>query len=69
MKLYSKGIVNGDIQTQYGMKAEEEFIKKGVSTLSFPLRWEEAPEGTQSFALTFEGHILQQAVLKGKYGQ
>lgn len=52
MKVSSNGIKNGVMEDKYGMRGPlNEF---GVPTYSLPLKIEDAPEGTVSFALVLE---------------
>jgi Raf kinase inhibitor-like YbhB/YbcL family protein len=53
MKVYSKGIVNGKIEKKYG-KYGTEFNVNGIPSCSLPICIEDAPEGTQTFALILE---------------
>ena len=49
--LKSDAFVNGAIAGKYGKESSD--VQEGIPQLSFPLSWEGAPEGTQSFALVF----------------
>lgn len=51
LRVYSSAFADGRIQARYG-KASPDAVE-GVPQLSFPVRWEGAPEGTKSFALVF----------------
>lgn len=53
MIVTSTGIVNGMIQDQFGGRGVQ-FNENGVPTYSLPLKIENAPEGTHSFALILE---------------
>lgn len=53
MKVTSTGIVNGVIDDKYG-KYGTQFNECGMPTYSLPLRIEDAPEGTVSFAIMLE---------------
>lgn len=53
MIVTSTGIVNGMIQDQFGGRGVQ-FNENGVPTYSLPLKIENAPEGTRSFALVLE---------------
>ena len=53
MFVTSTGIVNGMIQDQFGGRGTQ-FNENGVPTYSLPLKIENAPEGTRSFALVLE---------------
>ena len=50
-KVFSDGFQNGYIQEKYGKQSSD--CVQGIPQLSFPVRWEHAPEGTKSFALVF----------------
>lgn len=49
----SAGIINGIIQDQYGSRGEH-FNENGVPTFSLPLKIENAPVNTASFAIVLE---------------
>lgn len=53
MVVMSKGIVNGVIEDKYG-KHGKHFNENGMPTYSLPLKIEDAPEGTKSFAVVLE---------------
>ena len=53
MVVTSKGIVNGVIEDKYG-KHGKHFNENGMPTYSLPLKIEDAPEGTKSFAVVLE---------------
>ena len=53
MVVTSKGIVNGLIEDKYG-KHGKHFNENGMPTYSLPLKIEDAPEGTKSFAVVLE---------------
>ena len=53
MKLSSSGIVHGMIQDPYGKRGSV-FNENGVPAYSLPIRIEEAPSGTKSFAIVVE---------------
>lgn len=53
MNVTSKGIVNGIIEDQYG-KRRTAFNPNGIPTCSLPLKIEQAPVGTVSYALVLE---------------
>lgn len=53
MIVTSTGIVNGIIEDKYGKRGSQ-FNENGMSTYSLPLKIEDAPEGTKSFALVLE---------------
>lgn len=52
MKLSSEGIVNGKILDKYGKRGTQQ--KFGMPTLSIPLKIEESPKGTVSYAIIFD---------------
>lgn len=52
MKVTSKGIINGIIQDKYGKRGEVD--KYGIPTCSLPLKIENEPENTKSFAIFIE---------------
>lgn len=52
MTVTSRGIVNGEIELQYG-KHGAQFLK-GMPDFSLPLEIHHAPQGTQSFAIFLE---------------
>lgn len=51
LQVFSEAFSRGAIQPQYGKLSDD--VVQGVPQRSFPLRWEGAPEGTNSFALVF----------------
>ena len=51
LTLSSPAFQNGAIAAKYGKQSPDS--QEGIPQLSFPLSWEGAPEGTQSFALVF----------------
>lgn len=51
LKVFSDAFENGRIQEKYGKMSSDSI--QGVPQLSFPIRWEDAPDGTKSFALAF----------------
>ena len=51
LKVFSEAFENGRIQEKYGKMSDD--VIEGVPQLSFPIRWEDAPEGTKSFAVVF----------------
>ncbi|MDD3417169.1 MAG: YbhB/YbcL family Raf kinase inhibitor-like protein [Lachnospiraceae bacterium] len=53
MIVTSTGIVNGIIQDQFGGRGTQ-FNENGVPTYSLPIKIENSPENTQSFALVLE---------------
>ena len=53
MIVTSTGIIDGVIQDQYGGRGTQ-FNENGVPTFSLPLKIEEAPERTVSFAVVLE---------------
>ena len=53
MIVTSTGIINGVIQDQFGGRGTQ-FNKNGIPTYSLPLKIENAPEETVSFALILE---------------
>lgn len=53
MKVTSTGIVNGVIEDKYGKRGNQ-FNKGGMPTYSLPLKFENAPEHTVSFAVFLE---------------
>lgn len=52
MKITSKAIINGVIHDKYGKRGEVD--KYGIPTCSLPLKIEDAPKGTKSFAIVIE---------------
>ena len=52
MKVLSEGIINGEILDKFGKRGKEK--KFGMPTLSLPIKIENAPEKTKSFALIFD---------------
>ena len=52
MKVTSKGIVNGIINDKYGKRGELD--ANGIPMCSLPLKIEDAPAGTKSFAVVIE---------------
>ncbi len=53
MKVTSAGIINGVIEDKYG-KHGTQFNSHGMPTYSLPLKIENAPEGTVSYAVVLE---------------
>lgn len=53
MRVISSGIVNGEIQDQYGKRGTQ-FNEYGVPSCSLPFEVLDAPEGTRSFAIILE---------------
>ncbi len=53
MIVTSVGIIDGVIEDKYG-KFGEQFNEHGMPTYSLPLKIENAPEGTKSYALVLE---------------
>ena len=53
MTVTSSGIVNGVIEDKYGKRGTE-YNENGIPTYSLPLKIENAPEGTVSYALLLE---------------
>lgn len=54
MKLKSSAVVDGCLKPEYGINTKDESqIQYGIPQRSFPLEWEDVPEGTESFALVF----------------
>ena len=51
LKVFSDGFEHGTIQAPYGKKSPD--CVQGIPQLSFPVRWEQLPEGTKSLALVF----------------
>lgn len=51
LKVYSEAFKDGRIADKYGAISGN--CEKGIPQLSFPLKWEGAPEGTKSYALVF----------------
>lgn len=54
LDLNSKGIENGYILEKYGVHGTEKL--NGMPSLSLPLEWKNAPEGTKSYALVMIDH-------------
>jgi Raf kinase inhibitor-like YbhB/YbcL family protein len=52
MKVTSSGIVDGVIKDIYGKRSR--YIKMGMPTYSLPIKIEEAPKGTVSFAIILD---------------
>lgn len=52
MKVTSTGIIDGVIQDIYGKRSRH--IKMGMPTYSLPIKIEEAPKGTVSFAIVLD---------------
>ena len=53
MNVFSSGIVNGVIDDKYGKRGAQ-LNKNGIPTYSLPLKIEDAPEGTKTFAIILE---------------
>ncbi len=49
--LVSEAFQDGIILSKYGKESADQ--REGIPQLSFPIRWENAPAGTKSFALVF----------------
>ena len=52
MKISSTGIFNGKILDKYGKRGSQQ--KFGMPTLSLPLKIEDSPKGTASYAIIFD---------------
>lgn len=52
--LKSEGIKDGYIADKYGKYSDA--VIKGVPQRSFPLEWENPPEGTKSYAIVFQDY-------------
>ena len=52
MKVICEGIINGEILDKYGKRGREK--KFGMPTLSLPIKIEDYPKNTKSFALIFD---------------
>lgn len=52
--LNSNGIRDGSILPSFGIKSEE--VIQGVPQRSLPYDWNDAPEGTKSFAIVFQDY-------------
>jgi Raf kinase inhibitor-like YbhB/YbcL family protein len=53
LKLTSSAFQDGKIEKSFGNLGSEENMKYGIPQTSFPLTWEGAPSGTQSYAIVF----------------
>ncbi|MEG0835785.1 MAG: YbhB/YbcL family Raf kinase inhibitor-like protein, partial [Christensenellaceae bacterium] len=53
MKVYSSGMVDGVFDDKYGKRGTQ-FNEGGIPTCSIPVRMEDAPAGTVSYALVLE---------------
>ena len=53
MKVTSDGIINGKIQDKYGKRGTQKNVA-GIPTYSLPLKFEDAPAGTVTYALIME---------------
>lgn len=53
MTISSSGIVNGVIQDKYGKRGTQ-FTQNGMPNYSLPIKIENAPEGTKTFAIFLE---------------
>ena len=53
MKLRSEAFNEGRIDIRYGNLGSEDNMEYGIPQTSFPLEWEGAPAGTESFAIVF----------------
>jgi Raf kinase inhibitor-like YbhB/YbcL family protein len=51
MKIISPAFENGKIAGKYGKESSDQ--QQGIPQLSFPVAWEDLPEGTKSIALVF----------------
>jgi Raf kinase inhibitor-like YbhB/YbcL family protein len=54
-EIHSEAVRNGVLSGEYGINNFSSLLE-GVPTVSFPLKWENAPIGTKSFALVFEDY-------------
>ena len=54
MKVFSDGIVDGFILDKYGSKGKD--FLRDMPSLSLPVRIEDAPTGTKSFAVVFDDY-------------
>ncbi|MEG2989228.1 MAG: YbhB/YbcL family Raf kinase inhibitor-like protein, partial [Oscillospiraceae bacterium] len=53
MKVTSSGMVDGVFDDRYGKRGTQ-FSESGIPTCSIPVRIEDAPAGTVSYALVLE---------------
>lgn len=53
MKISSSAIINGVLQDKYGNLNQDKaaYNEYDIPQISFPIEWDEVPEGTKSFAL------------------
>lgn len=51
MKLQSEAFQDGYIVSRFGKESSDQ--KEGIPQISFPVRWEDVPAGTKSFAIVF----------------
>lgn len=52
-RLMSSSVKDGMMADKYGDRCDCADIIEGIPQISFPLEWEGAPEGTNSFAIVF----------------
>jgi Raf kinase inhibitor-like YbhB/YbcL family protein len=53
-KIKSNAFQNGYIQDKYGKRSVD--VQSGVPQISFPLYWDNPPEGTVSFSIVFQDY-------------
>ena len=53
LKLTSSAFQDGKIEKSFGNLGSAENMKYGIPQTSFPLAWEGAPSGTESYAIVF----------------
>ncbi len=53
LEIKSSAFVDGNIKIRYGNLGDSENIEYGIPQTSFPLEWDNVPDGTQSFAIVF----------------
>lgn len=53
-RISSKGIIDGLIETRFGIKSDE--VIEGVPQRSLPYEWEDVPVGTKSCAIVFQDY-------------
>ena len=52
-RLKSEAVIDGKLKDRYGDRCDVSDIVNNIPQISFPFSWDDAPEGTESFAVVF----------------